>query len=82
MSYVKTRKTQDSTLILFPLTQFFGRPDEQFGIIMKIVLSHEKNDSADRAHIYVPRIRTLLGQSSRSATLTMTHTISIQWKYN
>ena len=70
-------------LILFPLTQFFGRPDEQLGIIMKIVLSHEKNDSANRAHIYVLRIRTLLGQSSRrSATLTMTHTISIQWKYN
>ncbi|CAH3162817.1 unnamed protein product [Porites evermanni] len=27
------------------------RPDEQFGVVMKILLSHEKNDAANRAHM-------------------------------
>ena len=76
-------KTQDSILILFPLTHFFDRPDEQFGVIMKIILSHEKNDAANRAHMYVPRICTLLWQRLRGwAALTMTNTISIHRKYN
>lgn len=70
-------------LILFPLTHFFDRTDEQFGIVMKIILSHDKNDAANRAHMPVPRICTLLGQSLRGwAALTMTNTISIQRKYN
>ena len=37
---------------------------------MKIILSHEKNDAANRAHIYVPRICTLLGQSLKEVSYT------------
>ena len=37
---------------------------------MKITLSHEKNDAANLSHIYVPRIRTLLGQSLKEVSYT------------